>query len=241
MQRGQAGVLIIVGILVVVVIVGGAYFLGMSRNTSPVPQPAPQIVKPQPTPASESTSSAETANWKTYTNNIFKYSFQYPPTLAVSNCPSYDCGEIIYYPKAPGKTEIDENNSLGHTQLIGGRYCYDEKFKSSTNSTRASLQAQCDLPGVQGANDPILPVVDEQIVNASSGLSQYSFYLQEYKNSKLGSFHAFFFTKPITETNINKEVVTYYGIYWTANPLKSLTTDKISLFNQILSTFKFLP
>lgn len=78
MQRGQTGILIIVGILVVAAIAGVAYFLGMSKNPAPVIQPAPQVVNPQPTPTSESTSSAETANWKTYTNMKYNYSFMYP-------------------------------------------------------------------------------------------------------------------------------------------------------------------
>ncbi len=57
-QKGLAGVYILVGILVVLTIAGGAYFLGKSNKSEPakvVSQPAQQIVKASPTP--ESTSS----------------------------------------------------------------------------------------------------------------------------------------------------------------------------------------
>ncbi len=80
-QRGQIGILIIGGILVVLAIAGGAYFLGnssflgKSAQTTPVTQPATQTVKPQPTPISQSTTSAEMTNWKTYKNSIYQFSY----------------------------------------------------------------------------------------------------------------------------------------------------------------------
>lgn len=207
--------------------------LPIYKLTNTINEPS-STVQTTPTPIDE------TANWKTYTNSKFGYSFQYPPTLSVSNCPSNDCGEILYYPKAPGKVEIDEDNTLVDISLIGGKYCqYENKFKDGANPKRASLQAQCDLPGVSQAGDPILPVIDEQTTNTSSGLSQYSFYLQGYQNNKIGPFYAFFLSKPVAEMNINKDLATYYGVYWTPNRFKPLTSDKMSVFDQILSTFKF--
>lgn len=237
----QLGFIPILIILLITAGLFGAYYLEKTNKPQSVQQTHQQVTQPTPTASvSESTSSGEIANWKTYTNSKFGYSFQYPPTLSVSNCPSYDCGEIIYYPKAPGKVGIDEDNSLADIALIGGKYCqYENKFKDSTNPKRASLQAQCDLPGVATANDPILPVVDEQTTNTPNGLSQYSFYLQGYKNPKIGPFYVFFFPKPIALTNINNDLVYYYGIYWTPNPLKPIIPDQMLLFNQILSTFKF--
>ena len=88
MQKGQIGILIIVGILVVVAMAGGAYFLGRSSKSVPTTQPIPQTVNSQSTPTiSESTSSAvypapsgagDMANWKTYTNTKTGYQFKYP-------------------------------------------------------------------------------------------------------------------------------------------------------------------
>jgi hypothetical protein len=217
------------------------FFLGMKYQetmdlTKSQQEESSLVIPRAPTPVDE------TANWKTYTNNKFGYSFKYPPILSVSNCPNYQCGEIIFYPKSPNKLEINVDNRLVMINLIGGKYCQDEnKFKDYTNFKRASQQAQCSIPGVHNVDDSILPVTDEQTTNVSGGLSQYSFYLQGRQNFKIGPFYAFFFSKPITETNINNDLVTYYGAYWTPNQDKPLTPDKMSTLDQILSTFKFTP
>ena len=79
-QKGQTGILIVVGILVLVGVAGGAYYLGMSNKVEPVPQPVPRTVQ-SVTPTPESVEVAveeieEISNWKTY--NTDKYSFKYP-------------------------------------------------------------------------------------------------------------------------------------------------------------------
>ena len=42
-QKGQFSILILVGILAVVAMTGGVYYLGMSRNSASVTQPTPQM------------------------------------------------------------------------------------------------------------------------------------------------------------------------------------------------------
>lgn len=78
-QKGQMQVLILIGIIILVSVAGGVYYLGRINNPAPVPQPTPQqAVKSTPTPsASESTSSADMANWKTFT--LENITFKYPP------------------------------------------------------------------------------------------------------------------------------------------------------------------
>lgn len=81
MQKGFTPILIV---LLIVVVVGGAvYYLGMSRNSVPVTQPTPQTANSQPTQVTESTSSADITNWKTYTNTSVGYSIKHPPQLQI--------------------------------------------------------------------------------------------------------------------------------------------------------------
>src|SRR3990167_6011065 len=68
-------------------IVGGAYFLG--RNSvfkelnpfQPVPPPAAPVIQTSPTPASNAANADLTTNWKTYTNLEKGYSIDYPNNI----------------------------------------------------------------------------------------------------------------------------------------------------------------
>ncbi len=73
MQKGQIFIWTIVGTLVIL-IAGGAYYLG--RSTSPKSSTTPTVISQTPQPIT--TSSDETANWETYTNNKYYYSIKYP-------------------------------------------------------------------------------------------------------------------------------------------------------------------
>lgn len=61
----------------VLVALGGAYYLGTMKK---VPTPTPPS---SPTASSTPNTSDETKNWKTYTNNRYKFSFKYPASLTV--------------------------------------------------------------------------------------------------------------------------------------------------------------
>ncbi len=93
MQKGQGLIFVIVGILVLVGVAGGAYFLGKSGKVEPAkvvsqPQISPQTVKSQPIHSvSESTKSAaspapsdvwETANWINIKSNRCSVSIKVP-------------------------------------------------------------------------------------------------------------------------------------------------------------------
>ncbi len=83
MQKGQVLIFLLVGILVIA-IAGGAYYLG--RQTTPKSAPAPVVTSStlQPTP-SPSPISDEMSTWKTYTNQLYQFSFKYPPSWTVSD------------------------------------------------------------------------------------------------------------------------------------------------------------
>lgn len=79
MQKGFAPILILVGILIIMVVAGGAFYFG--RQTTPKPQTQNPVVTstPQPSPSPD-----ETSNWKTYTNTKNGYSFKYPSDWSIS-------------------------------------------------------------------------------------------------------------------------------------------------------------
>lgn len=82
-QKGQSAILILLGILIMVGVAGGAYFLG--RQTSPKPQNPVVTSSPQSTMVPQNTPSSVvdgTANWKTYEGQYYplgKFSIKYPP------------------------------------------------------------------------------------------------------------------------------------------------------------------
>lgn len=82
-QKGFTTILILVGILVIGVVAGGAYYLG--KQVSPKPSPA-SIVTSQSTPSS--VPSDEIANWKTYTDNKYGFSIKYPDTWKYLETPT---------------------------------------------------------------------------------------------------------------------------------------------------------
>ncbi len=96
MQKGFAPILILVGILVIIGVAGGAYYFGKSQvSKSQLPNPVVASQTPQPTTAPQpSSASDETANWKTYTNDYWKFQFQYPPTWAL--LPGYKPTDISF-------------------------------------------------------------------------------------------------------------------------------------------------
>ncbi|MCL4365813.1 hypothetical protein M1437_01135 [Patescibacteria group bacterium] len=76
-QRGFTPILILVGVVIVGGLLGGAYFFGKSQVAKP--QTQNQVVSQTPLPVvstKPASSSDETANWKTYSNNDL--SFKYP-------------------------------------------------------------------------------------------------------------------------------------------------------------------
>lgn len=68
MQRGQALIFLLIGI--VILVASGAYYLGR--------QPTPNQSAVVTSPPSSSTTSDETAIWQTYKNYTYKYEIKYP-------------------------------------------------------------------------------------------------------------------------------------------------------------------
>ena len=214
MQRGNTAILIIVGILVLVGVAGGAYFLGrQTLSLRGVSETSNAAILPTSSPAPNvspvSSDADETANWKTYTNINGNYSIKFPsnwyseevkdkdiPVFKLSPSPSglHDYTQVItiYVLDNPKNLTVEEFNLEGVTIIGPGgetsklQYTYTSVIVGGLEGKRNT-----DMPG-QFEHDTVFIKKDKKI----------------------------------------------YGINWIKGPGESIP---LTTFNQILSTFKFLP
>lgn len=100
-SKGFAPILIVV---MIAALVGG--YLLYQNQTKPTPLPTTQLTS-TPTSSPESTNSAETTNWKTYTNKDNYFSFKYPPMFTVTE-----------------KKETFESNNNNGRKMTNNQYFY---------------------------------------------------------------------------------------------------------------------
>lgn len=80
-EKGFSPILVLVGVLILVAVGGGAYYLGTIKNKSPIQNQATiSPAKPSPSPA-------ETANWKTFQSQ--KFTFMYPSDWLIEDPKPY--------------------------------------------------------------------------------------------------------------------------------------------------------
>lgn len=85
-QKGNALILgIIIGALIVIA-VGGAYYLGTQKtnNALPIQNSTQSASNPTATSISTPVPPTESTNWKTYTDSTYRYSIEYPPVLSLN-------------------------------------------------------------------------------------------------------------------------------------------------------------
>lgn len=88
-QKGQLTIFILVGILVLAGVAGGAYFLGKSGQSKPGQTVSQSQPTPQPTSGPQASHIPDpTANWKTYTNAKVGFQVKYPPRYPKPALPS---------------------------------------------------------------------------------------------------------------------------------------------------------
>ena len=77
-QRGFSPILIVLGIVVMTAVVGGAYYLGQNNlSLQGVPSKTNDVaISPTPSPSANPDSIGN--DWKTYSNTKLKFSFRYP-------------------------------------------------------------------------------------------------------------------------------------------------------------------
>lgn len=108
MQKGQTGILILTGIVILIAVVGGIFFLG--RVTAPKPEAPVTTSSPQPSASPQPTPTSDpTANWKTYASE-FGYSFKYPANFWITSVQTSKPGVATIGdapPAAPESTVAD--------------------------------------------------------------------------------------------------------------------------------------
>lgn len=82
MQRGLSPIIVIMMVVAVVTLIGGAYYLDLGAQKNNI-EPTPVVdITPSSTPPTTSTD--ETANWKTYSNQNIAFTFKYPPNVELT-------------------------------------------------------------------------------------------------------------------------------------------------------------
>ncbi len=242
-QKGFSLLFIILGIILVIGIAGGAYYLGKTQITKPQP-PNPVVLAqtPQPTPASSvvpSSTSDETANWKTYTNTKYGYIIKYPDNWTLGG-------------SGPGQTPEFLAQHFW-IQLDGPQNCEAAKHCGSIiiqvkqlNETDLALSAKEIWLRYLSMN--MQPAIDKEENIELGGIMATKV---SYVNNFLGGQTSESTTPIPTKTVV---LIHYKNLYIidlreflypegkVVSPKNANITEWIydSLFNQILSTFKFI-
>ncbi len=235
MEKGQTGILILVGVLVALAIAGGAYFLGkstflgISTKLEPISQPTPQIVKSQPTPKSESTSSVaspapngagDMANWKTYTNNTYGFLIQYPldwKTLPTPNTRLLNEQKIILI--YDGKLDGSLPNSL-----------VENNYPSNYVGITAIQSNQTPAQYLDEFIDPSLPA--DVRANFLEFMNRQKYLLGNIQAEKYNELGQGYRENMIVVSNGKSLILISPSL---------VKSERNRIINQILSTFKFIP
>ena len=190
-QKGQVPVLILVGILLIAAVAGGAYYLGTKKPATITPSPITDT-NPVPNGTGETvyTESDRSANWKTYTGSGINASinFKYPPSTDVE---VYKYTTQLYV----GYTNQEWFNKINDLKV-------NESF-SDQREKRTKLSS-----GKVDSSQNYVIFRDE---SSDSAQSENFNYLKAY----------------ILDDQTIVQII--------------LSEDNIEVFDQILSTFSFLP
>ena len=180
-QRGFTPILIIVGILIIATVAGGAYYLRKDTSSLRGGSEATDVaISPTPTPTPDETvytESDETANWKTYTNTEYGYSIKYSQNFktqvqaagaGVKEAPDNAINLYIYNPDLEESylnryinveifnLEPSLSNEWEQSEVLIG----NTKATKYTNSTSQFDVYHMKLPNNQG-------VIEMQVSNSS--------------------------------------------------------------------------
>ncbi len=154
MQKGQTLIFLLIGILI---IAGGAFYLGKSSTPKPSPGPvvtAQPVSQSTPVPSSIPDTSPtpagllDTANWKTYKSNAFKFSVKYPNNWQILE-PKKFPDSIEFYPP-----EADMNLIV---KVDNGQRTPDEGMKTLQWQTMGiSISTHLFKESPLGNKDPLI-------------------------------------------------------------------------------------
>lgn len=156
-------------ILAVIIVLGGGYWLNIKYGKgtpSPTASPSPTIsakVSPS-TSAVVSPTESINADWKTYTNSTYNFSFEYPKTWTVSE--KTDALSLLSLRLYP----ISDENKFNDSDYTGsGRmYLYESLKKLDTNNLNpSSLKDYLDK--YSNLSDPIYTKYNADTIGGKSG------------------------------------------------------------------------
>jgi len=156
-SKGFAPLILLIGILIIGLAAVGGYYLYQKQTSYPIPQVVQKTPQPKLT---KSTSSAQTANWKTYADTKYGYQVQYPA--------DWDLTVLV-----PGGFSIG-GNALGYN---GRNFLFSvsilpntiwdkaEKFPDMVNSNHVVEDVTISgIKGLKKIGDPNLPGPGFQIL-----------------------------------------------------------------------------
>ncbi len=223
-QKGFAPILILI---IIAVLIGGYLIYQNSQNQSKtIPLPTPQLTS-TPTATPESTNSAETTNWKTYTNTDYGFSFQYPSSLYL-----FDCSKDFYEVK-PLYVHLSDN----------AKDDCNTTYKAFLSSINVSVVKNFD----KNKDYPIVKLNNRTEKTMNIGGKSAIQIIGTYE--EVGDQGEKLSSQPIRTINSTvisyKENVSIKITYQRISSVKnndqgfSVKPDTTGIFDQILSTFKF--
>lgn len=209
-RKGFALVVLLVLVTLIVGAGGTAVYFKFSPKPSPSPSP-PDYQSPGPVIKPSESPSDETANWKTYTNKERKFQISYPPQFKAYEDSSW--GTPVFVIEGQDR-EVSALHSVLNVSYLSSNYLkkYSEKMGKNYE-------------------DSVFADVPNQEKTYLSGVP-----------AKKSVFEEEEFDKP-SNTKSFSHTTFAYAVY-KDNSYSVLTEipfrDEIPVFNQILSTFKFL-
>lgn len=236
-QKGQTLIFLLVGVLIIATI-AGAFYLG--RSSTPKSSPNPQATSQTPSPTQdashEPTSSAETANWKTYTND--KFSFKYPTEW--------------YFMTAQENYGRDYKGAS--TEVLFSNKLKNGKIPSGIDVTRSTLRGIITISGCNYASDCEMWTTESNFYDTKSSLWQGkggSYPIRKQVSlSELGGKRAVLIkSQADTDAEVYKgDYSIQYNVFlgdehltltFGYNNQNQDNNQVLEKFKQILSTFKF--
>ena len=223
-QAGSAPILIVL----ILAAIGGAYYLG-TKKPSVVPTQVVTSQTPQPTPAASPapTGAGETATWKTYTNTVHKFSIKYPNTFKVTFGDETAGVNFVDATVSKDEQSLPKNIKIGVFVNQGLTNNFDNIYNTQSGQT---------IPGEADRGQKVIKV----------------------RNLSFGGYHAAEYlieTVPILQTESNFDCIRWIVIKRNDDLInlgdhvemmrphdcsEFLKNRPSNIFDQILSTFKFL-
>lgn len=233
MQKGQLGIFVLLGVILIFGVVSGAFYLG--RVSTPQSQPQNSITTSQTTPTSTPVTD-ETANWKTYTNSQYNFSLKYPFAATVkenveakgymTDNPAQAIKILLNRP-TPGSKEVDSFDYSSWFELT-------ITVENNPNNLTPDVIVKNYLNKVNAAPEDSLYQTNKSITNKVTNS------LKNYSNGEINGLS----TEVGVEYTLRDILMTKKGklfsFIYTGDDGQLPGEKGIKMIDILLSTFKFL-